>query len=217
MRLSSVISVKLALVAVPAEVAVVAVVALPISAAEIFLAAKSPLESLITILPLVFASVALFALSAPARTVLAATPSTKFTLFAVPVKNVAVTVPPPKFKLVPVATPIFGVIRVGVLSITILPVPVWFVVVSGLPPFNTNCVPFAAPIEGSVNVGEVKVLLLNVSVPARVARVPVKGSTTVPPSPAEGPFRIVVPLVFPASTSLPTLPGCPKVLIPVTV
>ena len=64
---------------------------------------------------------------------------------------------------------------------------------------------------------EVNVLLVNVSVPAKVASVPVVGSTTVPEPAVALAFKIVVPEVEPAITSLPTLPAAPKVLAPVTV
>ena len=73
------------------------------------------------------------------------------------------------------------------------------------------------PRAGVVKVGEVSVLLVKVSVPSKVARVPVVGSVTVPEPAVALAFRMVVPLVLPARISLPTLPAAPKVFAPVTV
>ena len=75
----------------------------------------------------------------------------------------------------------------------------------------------ATPRVGVVKVGAVSVLLVKVSVPSKVARVPEVGSVTVPDPAVAFAFRIVVPEVEPAITSLPTLPAAPKVFAPVTV
>jgi hypothetical protein len=75
----------------------------------------------------------------------------------------------------------------------------------------------ATPIVGVVKVGDVSVLLVKVSVPSKVARIPVVGSVTVPVPAVALAFRMVVPLVLPARISLPTLPAAPKVFAPVTV
>ena len=67
------------------------------------------------------------------------------------------------------------------------------------------------PRSGVVNTGEVSVLFVKVSVPAKVASVPVVGRTTVPDPAVAFAFRIVVPEVDPAMISLPTLPAAPNV------
>jgi hypothetical protein len=71
------------------------------------------------------------------------------------------------------------------------------------------------PRAGVVRVADVRVLLVKVSVPSKVARVPVIGSVTVPDPAVAFALRIVVPEVEPAITSLPTLPAAPKVFAPV--
>jgi hypothetical protein len=57
------------------------------------------------------------------------------------------------FTLVAVATPKIGVIKVGVFSNTILPVPVWLVVVNGVPNPKAIEVPVAAPNSGVTKIG----------------------------------------------------------------
>ena len=69
------------------------------------------------------------------------------------------------------------------------------------------------PNAGVVSVGLVSVLFVSVSVPAKVASVPVVGSVTVPDPAVALAFRIVVPLDDPARTSFPLL----NVFAPVTV
>ena len=86
-----------------------------------------------------------------------------------------------------------------------------------LPPVKVKLVPVATPKAGVVRVGLVSVLFVNVSVPVKVASVPVFGSVTIPPEAVGFALIVVVPLVLPATTNLPTSPAAPKVLTPLKV
>ena len=96
--------------------------------------------------------------------------------------------------------------------------PVKFAFVITDPAVKPAAVPVTlviTPDAGVPRAGVTKVLLVKVSVPSKVASVPANGSVTVPDPAVAFAFRIVVPEVEPAITSLPTLPAAPKVFAPV--
>jgi hypothetical protein len=90
-------------------------------------------------------------------------------------------------------------------------------VLTGSPVQLVNVPLDGVPNTGVVSVGLVSVLFVNVSVPARVASVPVVGSTTVPDPAVAAASMMVDPEVDPATASLPTAPAEPNVFLPVTV
>ena len=115
--------------------------------------------------------------------------------------NVLLTVPPAivkpmgcdvgvnPFTLVTVATPKIGVIKVGVVAKTKLPVPVWLVVVRGVPPPKAIEVPVAAPNTGVTKVG----VLANTAPPVPVSSVNVVANSPELTLPVLVPYK--VPLV----------------------
>lgn len=90
-------------------------------------------------------------------------------------------------------------------------------VLTGSPVQFVNVPLDGVPNTGVVSVGLVSVLFVNVSVPARVASVPVVGRTTVPDPAVAAASMMVDPEVEPATASFPTAPAEPNVFFPVTV
>ncbi len=76
-------------------------------------------------------------------------------------------------------------------------------VVKGNPVALVNTPDAGVPKAGEVNVGEVKVLLVNVSVPSKVAKVPVADGSVIVVVPATaGAAKVAVPEVAPAKATL---------------
>lgn len=173
---------------------------------------------------------------------LAPVPELRFATGRLPVTPVARGSPVAFVRTIAEGVPRAGVTSVGEFANTLAPVPVSSVkaaarlalegvarkaatlaanpvmpVLTGSPVQFVNVPLAGVPSAGVVSVGLVSVLLVKVSVPARVARVPVVGSVTVPDPAVAAASIIVDPEVDPATASFPTAPADPNVFFPVTV
>jgi hypothetical protein len=125
--------------------------------------------------------------------VLVVTPVPPLATGSVPVTPVLKGRPVAFVRVADVGVPKTGVTKVGLVDNTLLPEPV--LVVTPVPPLATGSVPVTPVLKGRpvalvrtsvvgvpklgvVSVGDVSVLLVSVSVPAKVANVPVVGKVT---------------------------------------